>query len=273
MIYAVDRFGVLGDSAKKHLDAIRIKHSAWFDHGDDLNVILHDLIPKLNAHQFNVQELLVATLFLRALTQYQSVIILARQGLPDECKIILRSLIELVIYLRAIHKDMDLAQEYVRSHDRERLKMLATYDKSDFLQSRIPPIDSKTEREKILKSLGDKKKDIPLSVYAKAAGLLDVYHTAYKVLCGTVHTGVEDLQRHFNSTDPSTLTEIRYGVSDDEIDHILLTGTELMLHAMQSVGERFSIPETTVTDAVVKKHKELAEIDSERDKEPVAQPN
>ena len=89
------------------------------------------------------------------------------------------------------------------------------------------------------------------------AGLLPVYQTAYKVFCSSVHTGAHDLQLHLNSLDPSTLTEIRYGVSDDEIDHMLLVATEMMLHASIAVSERFGIPDAEAMQEIKKKHAEL----------------
>lgn len=266
MIHALDRFGVFGEPARGLRETFRRDHDTWFTHAERLNLALHDLIPQVKPHQFVRQELLVAVLFLRALTQYQATLILAQYGLPDECKIILRSLIELVIYLQAAHKDKNLAEEYVRQHDRERIKILKLIERSDTLQAHmhITSIDAKTDREKILRSLGDKREDLKLETYAEVAGLLPVYHTAYKVLCGTVHTGVQDLQRHFNSETPEKLTELHYGMSDESLDHILFVATEMMLHAANAVRERFDIPETNEMQSIVERHKELGDQEAQQ---------
>lgn len=258
MINPLDNNGIFGAPANVLREAILRTHKDWFDHAMDVNQAMHSLLYLMRPHQLVAQEMLVAVLFVRAMTQYQSALLLAMNGLPFECRIILRSLIELIIYLRASHLNIRFAKAYTLKHDRERRKLFKLVKRSPSLKHYADEMDIDDEISKINDSLKGDKEDIQLEEFAKEAQMLPIYHTAYKVFNDTVHSGIGDLQIHLNGTTPDTVTEIRYGMSGDEINHILLVATELMLLCVEPISQRFSLPDIPEIQLLIAQHESIS---------------
>lgn len=241
MIHPVDRYGILGKQGQKLCREIRCSEGKWFKHTESACLLAHDLIFSLKPRQFDGQGLVTTTLFIRSLSQSQAVLLLCANGMPNEAKIVLRSLIELVIYLRAVHTSKWLMWHYLKQPDRERIRMANKVGRSKFLQNKMPGFDPTTFKAQIRQELGGAKNSPSLELYSEAAGMTDIYHTAYTVFCCAVHTGAQDLQTHLDATTLEELKEIRYGVSDEGMKPLLITVAELILMAMESVMDRFSI--------------------------------
>ncbi len=257
MIHPVDRYGILGDLGQELCRGIRSREAKWFKHAERTLLVAHDLIRSIKPRQYDGQGVVAAALFIRGLSQGQAALLLCANGMPNETRIVLRSLIELVIYLRAIHVSKWLMWHYVKQHDRERIRMANKIERSEFLQSKLPEFDPVAEKSRIQGELGSAKDGPSLELYSEAAGMKEVYHTAYTVFCGAVHTGAQDLQRHLDAATPEMLKEIRYGVSDEGIDSLLITVAELVLMSMDPVIERFSIETAVELESVRKEHRRL----------------
>lgn len=264
MIEPLDNQGVFGRPAQEIRSRILQSHRSWFEHAHVVNRAMHNLLPLIKPHQLVAQEMLASALFVRSLTQYQSVLILAIHGLPEECKILLRSLIELVIYLRAIHEDKAYAEDYVRNHDRERLRLYKLIMRSPFLKENLDPDTMAKEHGRLADSLRGKTRGFTLEQYADAAKMLPILHTAYKLFCGTVHTGAQCLEVHLNGESPETVKEIRYGMSDDGIAHALLTATELMLLCVEPLTQRLALPDIPELKTVMEQHQSICKEDTEQ---------
>ena len=264
MIIPIDNQGFWGSHAKVAQSQLQAAHEKWFTHAHNLNLELHKLIPLIKPHKSAAQDMLVAVLFTRALTLYQSSLLLAMNGLPEECKIILRSLIELVIYLRAIHSDIKFAEDFTLKHERERLRLNKLIIRSPFLKGNFDQAKVEEAKSRILESLSDRLPGYSLEEYAEAAEMLAVLHTAYKDFCGSVHSGIYDLQVHLNGTSPDTVTEIRYGISDENVDHLLLVATELMLSCVPALKERFKLPQAPELEKICNYHQILGKEETEK---------
>ena len=257
MIYPVDRYGILGKYGQKLCREICCSEAKWFRHAESACLLAHDLIDSLKPKQYDGQGIVTATLFVRGLSQSQSVFLLCANGMPNEARIVLRSLLELVIYLRSIHVSKWLMWHYLKQHDRERIRMVNKVGRSEFLQNKWPGFDLASEKAQILQGLGDAKDGPTLELYSEAAGMKDLYHTAYTVFCGAVHTGAQDLQTHLDATTPDKLKEIRYGVSDEDIQTNLITLAELILMAIEPVMDRFCITPPSNLESLREEHRLL----------------
>ncbi len=267
MIHLVDRYGILGDHGQDLCRKIRCGKAKWFKNVEDALLVAHDLIPSMKPRQFDGQAVVAATLFVRGLSQAQAALLLCANGMTNETRIVLRSLIELVVYLRAIHTSKWLMWHYVKQHDRERIRMAGKVSRSDFLQRKLPEFDPAAERTRIREELGGAKNGPSLELYSEAAGMKEVYYTAYTVFCGAVHTGAQDLHSHLDAVTPEELKEIRYGVSDEGIDSLLVTLAELILLSMEPVIDRFSIEEPPELESVCEEHKRLGRESTEQNQE------
>lgn len=241
MIYLVNEFGVTGRYARKKARDIRASYAKSFDFAQKANRAAHDLLPRLKPRQFDTQSILVSTLFVRGLTQYQAALLLFKIALPNEASVVLRAFLELVIYLRAIHKDISLANAYLDQHDRERLRLIRKIRNSSHLRPQFTEAYLAKEHSDILHKLGGKKKGPPLSAYAKAAGLEYMHDIVYTVLCDPVHTGVHGLQDHLDAKTPEKIKSILYGLSDDKLDALLGALTSLLLIAIETAASHFSV--------------------------------
>lgn len=241
MIYLVNEFGVMGRFSRKRAREIRSSHSKSFVYALKASRAAHDLMPHLKPKQFDTQSILVSTLFVRGLTQYQAALLLFKNALPNEASIVLRAFLELVIYLRAIQKDISLANAYIAQHDRERLRLIGKIRKSSHLWPQFTETDLAKEESDILRKIGGQKKGPTLSEYAKAAGLEYMHDVVYPVLCDPVHTGVHGLQDHLDAKTPENVKSIRYGLSDDKLDALLGASTSLLLIAIETAASHFSV--------------------------------
>lgn len=241
MIHTIDRYGILGNHAQSICRRIRSEHRRWFEHLEKVSMAAHDLLPQMQPRQFDTQGLLVTTLFVRGLSQFQATCLLCANGMPFEAKIVLRSFMELVIDLRAIDQSKWLTWHYVKEHDRERLRMVNKIARSEYLTTLLPTFDPVKEKKTIHEHLGPAREGPSLELFAEAADMKDTYLVAYTTLCDTVHSGVQDLQKHLDAHVPEKVKGILYGVSDDALDDLLLTTSELMLAAINGVVHRFSL--------------------------------
>jgi len=85
----------------------RTEHRDYFLLCVDLNRFFHKMLyaPPVEIDNQDRQQLLVASLSLRALSTFQAVILLSERGLTAEVKILLRSLLEVLFRACAIAKD------------------------------------------------------------------------------------------------------------------------------------------------------------------------
>ena len=231
----------MGRFARKRAREIRSSHSKSFVYALKASRAAHDLMPHLKPRQLDTQSILISTLFVRGMTQFQAALLLFKNALPNEASIVLRSFLELVIYLRAIQKDISLANAYLDQHDRERLRLIGKIRNSIHLRPQFTEADLAKEQSDILQKLGGQKKGPPLSTYAKAAGLEYMHDIVYTVLCDPVHTGVHGLQDHLDAKTPEKIKSILYGLSDDKLDALLGASTSLLLIAIETAASHFSV--------------------------------
>jgi hypothetical protein len=205
---------------------------------------------KLDAHNKDKQETLVAALYIRVINTYQAALLLAERGLMSQARILSRSLIEALFSLCAIAKSEQFADEFILEDQRNRLKYVNKYRK---LHGGIPPEVSKSEVELLEKQLQKEIKELEIKSksteqWSIDAGMHDWYLAVYSVLSDSVHSKVKDLERHLVINGSNEIKEFNWGPDDHDIEKILMTLIQGMLTGLKCTFSLFNLihePEIT----------------------------
>lgn len=256
--------GFLGKEIKAVISDIRSAFSNLYDLCDELNKLCHATLFKVDAHNEEPQELLVATLYLRIKSSFQAVVILTERGMIPQAKVILRSVLEALFTLCALSKKAELCDIYMLADQIKRLKQI---NKFRMLKSGLPKEAREAEIIKLQQELKEdieKRKIKTLSVeqWAREAGQHDIYLSAYTVLCDPVHTGVKELERYL-VLDEEKITELKWGPDTDDLEIVLSANIEFMLVALKATCDLFKIDEE---EAINNLHDKLKAIIANRKK-------
>lgn len=243
---SVDENGFLGDEIQKWIQKNINKNKEWFTLCNTLNRLCHLTLPKFKIDNNNGQEVICATLFIRALGFYQAAIIMTERGLINETKVILRSLFDAAFAISAAAKSEDVMREYVNDDIYRRIRILKKIKGNPKMLERILNNDVDKQIESLLSELYDTKKkmkpkEITSRYLAEKAGLLDFYDTAYVYFSSTVHSGVRDLEQYLSVDSKGNIKELIWGPSVTGLDRLLLITFETMLIVFKTAIGLFSL--------------------------------
>ncbi len=119
--------GFLGTEINNWIPRIREAHPEFFQLVNDLNTYCQKSMFQFDVHNRDKQELLVSTLFIRILENYQAAILLAeRRSLPPS-RSLARIIIDALFVLCAISKNEKYADEFIHEDQISRRKFLNKY--------------------------------------------------------------------------------------------------------------------------------------------------
>lgn len=220
------------DSFVRH---VRKTNAVSLGFASRLNAFGNRALFSLHVSSDDARELLLATLLRRALTSFQASVILCERGLPLETQVILRAILEITFKIVAIAKDEEVSQLYIGEGVINRRKK---YQKLQKLSSTALDVDmdamraAHNELKEEIQSKGIS--ELTTLQFATRAGLADFYHSAYSVLSDAVHSSVNTLDSALDLDDSGELVGLKYGFSDENLDHHVFTACEaliLSLHA------------------------------------------
>ena len=231
----------LDDSGTEIMRQIHAEFRSGFEFVREINEAANSLTSQSSIGSSDLQQLLIASLFLRSLTTYQSTILVIERGLPAEGKILARSLLEILFRISAISKDIKYAEIYVNEDQILRRKLI---NKSKLLSE---PLRSKFEIDKITKLKVEISDDINARMieeknsqwYAEQSGLSDFYHSAYSIFSISVHASARDLESHLILDKEKKIIGFEIGPNKTEIDLILITIAEAMIMIISSAKSIF----------------------------------
>lgn len=255
----IEHNGFLDKDIETWIEKYRTEHSGFFELANDANQLFQKAMLELDAHNQVPQEIIVASLYMRALSSYQGVILMAERGMIPEARVLTRSLLEVIFTLCAIIKNKDLTAIYIDEDKRKKLKFLNKF--RQLHNGNLPKdIDSneihKLEKELKVEIEKDNIKIRKTEEWAKDAGLHDWYLTAYAVLSDSVHIKVSDLERHVVADENDVIKEFKWGPSDAGIQEVLLTSIEGMIVSLIETLDFFKKQrENTIQDLRDRLHK------------------
>jgi hypothetical protein len=252
----IDRNGFLDAEmiswiAKHHKD-----NEALFDLCTRLNQYAQQLLFRLNVHSNNLQEILVSSLFVRALSTYQASLLTCERGMVAETRVLLRTLLEILFRLLAIARSHEIAQAFVLEDERHRRKFIGKYQK---LGAEVKEAQCSSSLTELLSAINQKIseqdiKELKTEWFAHKAGLDDFYNSAYAIFSGSVHANVRDLEEILVTDDQGNVRSLNYGPDVSGLAPLLVTAAESLIFIVIDVGTLFSI--NTKTDCTLF-HKQL----------------
>jgi len=125
--------GFLSEEMSEIVKKIKRKFVAYFSLYEDINKFAQSTVFLLKVNNLDAQQIVLASIYLRCLSSYQSIYLLSERGLASEAKIILRAIFENVFKYVAIVKDKDLAKVFINQdviHQKKSINKLIESDQS-----------------------------------------------------------------------------------------------------------------------------------------------
>ena len=229
---------------KKH----REKYSEWFTLCENINELSHSTMFTFNVHNEYLPELIVASIYVRAMSNFQGAIIMTERGMINEAKSLLRCLLECMFAIVAIEKDKNISNQFTFDDLLERRNFMKAYKRNKgkgIPQHEDAPSFKEIDKhlQNIEKQIKDNKvKKLKKRDLAKKAGLETTYDSLYKYLSGTIHVNVRDIEQYLKIDDNGKIKEILWGPDVQEIDFALLTAAETMLRIITAASSLFELP-------------------------------
>jgi hypothetical protein len=114
--------GFLGLGISTWTNGYHELYSPWLKIYTEFNSFAQDVLFRCDVPSGNLRLTLAKTLFIRILSNYQGVYLLAERGMEAETTILLRSLCEATFALVAILKQVDFAARYIGHNEAKRLQ-------------------------------------------------------------------------------------------------------------------------------------------------------
>ena len=248
--------GFIGSSIQSWIKKIHENHTALFRVADETNKMCQGSLSDIDAHNKDPQEIVIACLYIRILSNYQSIYIHCERGMIPEARTILRTMYEAIFILGAVVKDSKLALTYIKEHDKRRhefiQKLKKLQDKPDnYDHAKLLELEN-TLQEEIKQIEKFKTED-----WAKRAGLHDIYLGAYTVLSGTVHVKISDLEQYTIVDEKGDIRDFKYGPDDTGIDITFSSAIEFMLFAGRITPNFFKVDKSRQFDDLLSKLRPL----------------
>ncbi len=234
----IDIEGFLSKDIDEYVNENHKKFESAFNLIKDLNKYSQSLMFKVNAHENVFQELVLAVLFIRSLSTFQSIIILAEKSIESETKVLLRSLMEVMFTLVACAKRKDIAKRYIQNDKIDSLKTIRRikrYKGKPILSN----IKKMLQYENTLDSEIKNESITPISIeeMSQIAGLHHHYLTVYDSLSRTAHSKIKDLEQNLNLSENKFI----WGPRGIEIEYLLLTASGFMVIITDNINDFFKI--------------------------------
>ena len=227
--------GFLDSKTEAWVRECRKRFEKWFVLTGDVNSLAVDTIFQFDAHNKLIHEMLLATLYLRTLHNYQGTILMAERGMMAQGRIMARSILDSVFPLVAIAKDQEFAATYAENHTLQQVKYFRKVQK--LTTARLPDVDAPENlaRAAELQEQIDAKgiKHISTESIAERAGLGEWYLTAYSLLSGTVHARAGDLEEYLVLAPDDEIKEFDWGPKTKGMELLLMSAMESMLMGVE----------------------------------------
>lgn len=239
----MDQNGFLSQDVAVFADRLLIKHNDLFTLATEVNKFSQKMMLNLNIHNEDVRELASASILVRCISHYQASIILSRNGMIPEAKIIARALIEAMFILVAISKDYQIAHEYVQEDEFVRKKSLQGYKQ---IHNSPPPGWTEQQMAEFTANIEKTIKEKPLKKrttkeWAKKADMYYWYLSPYSILSDTVHVKSRDVSMYIVADSNNKPKEFKWGPSEEDLRFVIGTVIESMCIIIKSIANIFNI--------------------------------
>lgn len=260
---SIEKSGFLSKNISLWIEKHRNENDEWFKLCEKINDFSHDIMYKIKIHNEYLPEIIAASLYVRAMSNFQGIIIMSERGMTNEAKVLMRSFLEFVFAIVAIDKDKEIVNQFVLEDIIQRKDYLKAYKRNKSIG--IHNNEDILSNEKIDDLLKDFNAKIDINCVkrlskrdlAKKAELVTIYDSAYKLLSGTIHVNARDLEQYLELNDDGEIKQILWGPDVTEIDFMLFTATESMLFVLTAISHIFSIDYDEAWQSVLNTYNKL----------------
>ncbi len=261
---SVNKEGFLAEHINQWIEKHRKENSELFKLCEDINRFSHSTMLNITIHNKYLPEIIGASLYIKAMSNFQGVILMAERGMINEAKALLRCLLECQFAIVAVDKDKNIVDQFVLKDQLQRRDYLKAYVRNK--KAGIAHPEDAPSLEEIDNLLQDIKKQIKKKSIkkltkrdlAEKAGLLTTYDSAYKILSGTIHVNARDLEQYLDLNDEGEIKGFIWGPDVEEIDAILFTAAESMFFILVGIARIFSLSFDVTWEKLQEKYKSLA---------------
>lgn len=221
--------GFLDDAVDGWIQKIYEDNKDIFDVCFRINELLMKVQLELRAdvidvRELDVRELLVTSLYIRAVSSYQAVLLLIRRGMLKDGGILARTLMDVVFRMKAIEGDAKVAEKYIKEDDVIRKKLMNKYaslsnDAKDKHNTRHLADSLVALKNRIYK---EGSVELKSQWFAQQAGLSDDYNSMYSLLSNDVHVNVKSIDDLVNHDDDDNILSFKIGPDDSKHQLMLL---------------------------------------------------
>jgi hypothetical protein len=232
----IEEEGFLSDEAENGKTDIYKKYADFFNFAKDVNKLCMKLLTSLKTDWGNDHKLIVHTLFLRIVENFQAVYLLLERGMMPQAKVLTRAMLETLFILVALQKKPELLKLYlVDQHEVAHKKALKAA-----LKFKSKPLKEATKKNGIETLYLQKKAELknkeltPLSPieWSENADLGDFYNLYYVTYSNSTHSNPSALDDHVDGN-PNELN-LSTGPSDRDLYDVLKCGIHILIHAANS---------------------------------------
>ena len=246
------------------------KNTKWFNLCKEINRFLNTAMYKMIVHNKCKLEIMVALLYIRSMSNFQGVIIMAERGMVNEAKTLLRCLLECEFAVVAIDKDKTIVDRLILDDRIQQLGKLKAIKRN--IENGVPLPKDTFSIDEIKTFIKDVKSEIKKSNIkkfttrdlAEIAGLITTYDSAYKDLSGTIHVNVRDLEQYLELNEKGEIKQLLSEQDVKEIGMILLGASEIILKILESISKIFSLSYDKTWDRILKEFNRLSSIYRDR---------
>jgi len=242
--------GFLSSEVSLSVSRIHARFPQWFKVADSLNELAMRILPSLQPAKDSDQQLLVATLYGRALTSFQSAYILAERGLTADARTVVRAAVETTVVLNAVVHDASMSELLVLRHQWHNRKLLKSWvddpqavaamspEQLAEFKTAINQIDSTHPRVK------DIKDPLNIATLASKTGLLWLYNAVYRPTSGdAAHTSLQTLERHVQADAAAEIQGLKFGPDVGNVCDTLSAAISTLMPAIRASIMLFDIPQ------------------------------
>jgi hypothetical protein len=243
MIFEFDADAFLTDRRSALEGAINEAHGDLLARAREVNRDCHELLFAADIRNRDMQGLLVATLFMRALEHYQATIILLGTGMIAPAKVALRATLECVFMTRRVAANEEELKAFIADDLRQRRNLINKAQQHNHvnLEELRKAITSELieSLEQQIEMYGPKR--LKVEDLSKLAGMHDWYTTYYYILSKAAHTTVRELESYLSLDEAGHIRSLNYAPSTEEIPHLILAAAHCILLAASAVDQMFDI--------------------------------
>jgi len=252
--------GFLGQAIVDWRNAVVARaHKPFFKFAYDVNDFCQRAKYSLNIHNQDGQAIIVASLFLKMLFDYQGAILLLERGMVAQGEALLRCALEAYLLIKRAVDDEEFAVAWAHSDHRDRLRMLQSVGIGE---GGLPPIADAAELQakiaEVEKQIEDTKaKPILVRDILKNPGA-EWLPSLYMFWSFSVHSVPRAVQQYVEGGSQGMgVKGFKSGPSEDGLDAALAWGAIVMLEVWTPLSKLFGVTVQSEVDAFEARFREL----------------